>query len=297
MEFQKYQHIERLGIDEVEGILNGKVYVFSKIDGTNCSVWLADSGSIKVASRNRVLTLDFDNAGSCAYVLANDKYKNYLEKHPNHRLFGEWLVPHTIRCYEDTAWNKLYIFDVIEYDDEGNHRYLSYEEYVPLLEEFNIEYIPVTAILENPTEEEAREYKDKCMYLVKDGGCPEGCVLKNYNYKNKYGRTIWAKVVRKQMQLSHKLHKPIETGSIEESIVNELCTAEFIDKEYAKIVNENDGSWNSKMIPKFLGCVWHTFVVEEIWNIIRKYKTPKIDFKLLNRFIVEKIKEVKGELF
>ena len=37
-EFVKYQHVERLGTDETEGILDGIVYVFYKIDGTNGSV-------------------------------------------------------------------------------------------------------------------------------------------------------------------------------------------------------------------------------------------------------------------
>lgn len=40
MEFKKYQHVERFGTDETEGINIGKCYVFPKIDGTNSSVWL-----------------------------------------------------------------------------------------------------------------------------------------------------------------------------------------------------------------------------------------------------------------
>lgn len=35
MEFKKYQHVEKLSTSEVEGILNGTVYLFYKIDGTN----------------------------------------------------------------------------------------------------------------------------------------------------------------------------------------------------------------------------------------------------------------------
>jgi len=34
MEFRKYQHIERFGTDEVDGIEFGKCYIFYKIDGT-----------------------------------------------------------------------------------------------------------------------------------------------------------------------------------------------------------------------------------------------------------------------
>jgi hypothetical protein len=38
MSFKKYQHIERYGTDEVEGIDAGLCYVFYKIDGTNSSI-------------------------------------------------------------------------------------------------------------------------------------------------------------------------------------------------------------------------------------------------------------------
>ena len=60
--FKKYQHIERLGTDETEGILDGLVYVFPKIDGTNGSIWweptcmsktTKNHGCIRFGSRNR----------------------------------------------------------------------------------------------------------------------------------------------------------------------------------------------------------------------------------------------------
>lgn len=63
MEFKKYQHLERFGNDEVEGIELGKLYIFPKLDGTNAQVWLDDEGNIKAGSRNRELTLEKDNAG------------------------------------------------------------------------------------------------------------------------------------------------------------------------------------------------------------------------------------------
>ena len=34
MNFTKYQHVERLGTTETDGILDGDVLVFPKIDGT-----------------------------------------------------------------------------------------------------------------------------------------------------------------------------------------------------------------------------------------------------------------------
>lgn len=296
MEFTKYQHIERLGTDATDGILDGKVYIFSKLDGTCCGIFKDADGQVRVNSRNRLLGIGNDNHGCCAYVLGNYKYSQYLEKHPNHYLYAEWLVPHTVKCYEDDAWNKLYIFDVVEYDENGNKRYLSYEEYAPLLQEFDIEFIPVTAIKENPTIEEVTALQGDGKFLVKDGGTAEGIVIKRYDFVNKYGHTIWAKVVQKQVQLTHHLHKTITTDSIEQAIIDDLCTSMFVEKEFEKFKEEN-GGWNSKLIPKFLGIIWHTFIVEECWNIIRKYKSPKIDFKLLNKLFIEKVKEIKNNLF
>lgn len=42
METRFYQHIERFNSDEAEGILNGKVYIFTKLDGTNIGIHLED---------------------------------------------------------------------------------------------------------------------------------------------------------------------------------------------------------------------------------------------------------------
>ena len=46
MEFKKYQHVERFGNIEVEGIELGKCYIFPKIDGTNASIWINEKGII-----------------------------------------------------------------------------------------------------------------------------------------------------------------------------------------------------------------------------------------------------------
>ena len=82
MEFQKYQHIERFGTDEVDGIELGECYVFPKIDGTNSSVWLED-GQIKAGSRNRELTLENDNAGFYNSVINDERIKGFLAEYPH----------------------------------------------------------------------------------------------------------------------------------------------------------------------------------------------------------------------
>ena len=67
MSFKKYQHLEKLGREEVEGINIGECYIFPKLDGTNASLWY-ENGTLYCGSRNRILTIDNDNAGFCNYI-------------------------------------------------------------------------------------------------------------------------------------------------------------------------------------------------------------------------------------
>lgn len=301
MEFVKYQHIERFGTDEVEGIELGKVYIFPKLDGTNSSVWLDNEGNLKAGSRNRELTLDKDNGGFYAYALSQPNIKAYLEKHPTHRLYGEFLIPHTLRTYRNDAWRKLYIFDVCIDKEDGGVEYIPYEIYQPLLEEFSIDYIPPLAILKNGNYEMFLKALEKNVFLIEDGkGVGEGIVIKNYNFYNKYGRQTWAKIVTNEFKERH--HKAMgapvikSTKMIEERIVEDFCTEAFIEKEYAKIVNDNNG-WTSKYIPQLLGRVFSELIKEEMWNIVKTYKNPTINFKTLNTLVINKIKTVKKDMF
>ena len=150
MEFKKYQHIERLGTSEVTGLTKGMCYIFPKIDGTNAQVYLDDNNKICAGSRNRVLNIENDNAGFCKIITQDENIKAFFEKYPQYRLYGEWLVPHTIKTYNNNAWRKFYVFDVMDI----NNNYLSYDDYLPMLQEFNIDYIPIITMIENPTSEQ-----------------------------------------------------------------------------------------------------------------------------------------------
>jgi hypothetical protein len=78
--------------------------------------------------------------------------------------------------------------------------------------------------------------------------------------------------------------------------VDQYVTLAEVEKTYAKIRTEREG-WSSKCIPQLLSTVYHDLVVENIWDALKKFKQPKIDFKVLNRFCVIKVKELKKELF
>lgn len=294
--FIKYPHIERLGSDEVEGIFDGACYLFPKIDGTNSSVWL-ENEEIKAGSRNRELSLDNDNQGFYAHVLDGTetaKLQDFFAENPNLTLYMEWLVPHTLKTYRKDAWNRFYIFDV--YDRQAA-QFISYENYAPLLDDFGLTYIPPLVVFQSPpTAEAIMPWLDKNTYLIADGqGVGEGIVIKRYGFVNKYGRTTWAKVVRNEFKEQNHMAfgvPTVETKNLEYEIVREFLTRPMVEK-----VKANLEPWQSNKIPQLLGTVWHDFVTEELWSILKKHKNPTLDFKALNRYVIERIKELMPEVF
>lgn len=296
MKFKKYMHVERFGTVEVEGIEAGNCYIFPKIDGTNASVWLDDDGFLCAGSRRRQLSLDQDNAGFLAAMLKNDRIIAYLEEHPEHRLFGEWLVPHSIKTYLDNKWNEFYIFDVMI----GEEEYIPYNIYQPLLEEFGLEYIPPQKIIKNPTLETLKRELQNNDYLMPTGQVGEGIVIKNYDFYNQFGRQVWAKMVTSDFKEKHRKEMGVpsvnNTYTIEERIVDEFLTEAMVDKVYAKIVNEK-GGWRSQYIPQLLNTVYYDLVTEEIWNFVKKLKVDKLSFKRLQNLTFARVKEYRNDIF
>lgn len=288
MDFNKYQHVERLGTKNVEGIEQGRVWVFPKIDGSNGCVWLGDDGTVHVGGRNRELSADDSNQGFYQAVTGDQRIAAYLAKHPTHIIYGEWLIPHTLKSYVDTAWRKFYIFDV-----KDNDEYLPYETYKPLLEEFGLEYIPLIESFEDPGMEDFVSCLEKNTYLT-SYGVGEGVVIKNYGYHNPYGRQTWAKIIASEFAEKRGTQKnnPLST---EQRIVDDFVTAAFINKEFAKLTEEVE--WSPRLAPRLFSTVFHVLIEEEMYNIVKRYKQPTINFRTLNYLITEKIKEVLADHF
>lgn len=284
-------HIERLGTPEVEGILDGEVYVFPKLDGSNGQVWM-ENGEIKCGSRNRVLSLENDNQGFCAYVMKHEGMKRFFKAYPHITLYGEWLVPHSLRTYEERAWGEFYVFDV-----HGRTMLIDYGSYIDTLDFCDIKYIPCIAVITNPTLYDINECVNLNTFLIKpNSGIGEGVVIKNYNFVNKYGRTTWAKVVTEEFkQKNREVFPKKEKEGVEQKIISKYVTSSLVEKEYSKICNEQE--WNSKLIPKLLGVVYYSLVKEESYNFIKEFKNPTINFKTLLTLTNERVKELKPEIF
>lgn len=298
MEYKKYQHIEKLGSSEVEGILNGEVHLSYKIDGTNGCIYL-DNSVIKFGSRNRELSLDNDNCKFMSSMLKDEKYLSaiyiYLKRHSEYIIYGEWLIPVNIKRYKKEAWNKFYVFDVF---DTVSKQYLRYDEYTPELKKLNILFIPEIVVLHNPTIEEISSCLDKTGEFLLDNGIGEGIVIKNYEYKNQYGRTTWAKLLtedflskKAKCRKDNSFNK--DNTPIEYKIVSLYLTPEHIMKEKQKMI-EKYGSWESKMIFEFLNRCFIEFYKDNWEIILKKLHFPTINFNTLKKLCDMKAKEVVG---
>jgi hypothetical protein len=293
MSFDKYIHLERYGTDAVDGLDVGTCYIFPKLDGTNASIWL-DGGEMQCGSRNRHLTKEADNAGFMNWITTQEKYIKLCKENPDLRFYGEWLVPHSIKSYREDAWRTFYIFDVVK-----DGKFVHYDEYSVLLDKYGVEYIPCILKVTNPSYDILVKTTQENKYLLEENsGFGEGVVIKRYDYQNKFGNTVWAKLITntfKEKHIKEMGANVVSLKMIEEEIADKYITKHLVDKVYDKI--SVSSGFSQRSIPALLGMVYHDLITEELWQIIKEFNYPKIDFKTLNHCVINKVKLIRTDIF
>jgi len=300
-EFHKYMEVERIEKEDCEGILEGECHIFPKLDGTNASIWW-DDYVVKGGSRARDLSaldakdnFDFRDGYLTKHY---DKYKFFFVNHPHYHLFGEYLVTHSVKTYREEALNKFYVFEVF---DVPRQQFLPYDEYWALLDTYGIDYIPLAKSINKPSLKQLQCIRDANTYLIQDDkGLGEGIVIKRYGWKNKFNRYCHAKMVRNEFKemnsrAFYKSGVSPGTSRVEETIVTKYVTLGRVNKVIENM--KSTAAWSQKRIPELLQRVFNDFVTEEIWEIVKKFKCPTVDFKLLRVKTVAEIKRLKPELF
>lgn len=290
LKFERYQSLKKYLAPETDGIDLGTTYVFPKLDGTAAQVYRGENG-LEFTSRNRVLTEEEDNADFYKLFKNDTRLIEFFEDHPDTRLYGEFLVKHTFKDYTDDAWGKFYIYDVVKED-----RYTVYEDYANLLDEYGLDYIPVLAKVQNGEFETFLHLMNNHnTYLVKDGcGVGEGIVLKNYQYVNKFGNIVWAKMITNEFKNQHrKAMGPLEYNlePIEFKIANKYVTDALVEKEFHKIILDQ-GEWSNKLMPRLLETVFYCLITEEFYTAIKKEKVRQVDIMKLQKHAYRRVKEV-----
>ena len=277
MSYRSYTHVLRIDKDEVAGILNGDVVVMPKLDGTNASLFVKD-GVIYAGSRHRQLQEGKDNADFRKSLIEKGEelfpqVLNYLSEHPNHIVYGEWLgapgnsFPGHIKSYLNQGF---FVFDVYDLDTES---YIPYDIYSSAFDDYD-KLIPVIGKFHNPTREEIEKCLDNTDYNLAPGSKGEGIVIKNYDFRDKWGNIQIAKIVRDEY-LQEKSTKKVVAGNNEEAFVNKFCTDAFMSKCQAKvmtILGMEEWENNKKTIGMFLNLCLNDLMEEEFWGFFRKKK-------------------------
>lgn len=332
IKYRRYEHVERLGNRHVEGIDVGECYIFPKIDGTNGVIWMDDTGVIHTGSRNRKIAGELDdeysdNAGFHKWVTDNREiFHRFIDLWDNSPviMYGEWLVPHTIKGYRDDAWRHFYLFDVFHC---ASGRFVHYDDYSDVANGSGVKLIEPQAIITNPTGEQLQKQVLANTYLLNDGaGLGEGIVIKNYGWSNMDDKQPWAKVVRNEFKEENRREFGVNsfdgTRQYELEFADKYVTQVLVDKVIGKIrlsvmsVDEKERledmiPWASteeffrgvvenhraEFIPRLLNTVYHDLVEEEIWNFLKETKDPTIDFKKLRQFSYQFTKKHAKDIF
>ena len=288
MQFRKYEKIYRLGKDETIGILKGTVNITEKLDGANVSVWLGDGGEIRVGSRNNDLTANGNEFnGAVHYVNAHPGIKDFFKHHPSSRLYGEWLVRHTL-AYNETAYKKFYIFDILRPDG----LYIPQEAVQLKCKEFGLDSVPDLGTFENPTLQELTRLVEgqKSVY----GEKREGIVIRNPEFINQFGDKCNAKLVSEGFMEDNGIvfggNNKYSEAYWEQYISNKYIDVARVKKVMNKVQPEINEKLDMKHIPRIIGTVYHDLITEEAWDIANKAK--KIDYDTLKRICSKKVKQV-----
>lgn len=287
-DYKTYPKIHRLGKEETDGLLDYEVVVQEKVDGANISIFQLD-GKLRCGTRTRMLPEDESFNGFQEAVQSNLNLAMYFSRNPNHILYGEWLVKHTI-TYPDEAYRKIYLFDIY---DKVNDVWLPQEDVKAEAEFLGLEY-PHVFMVGKVTEEQVNEFVGKS--AIAPAG--EGVVLKFANFVNKFGDHAYAKVVHQNFKESNAIvfggnNKHSETYW-EMYVVNKYCTVGRVKKIMQKIQSETEHRLDLEDIPRVTGSCYHDMITEEIWEIVKK--VPMLDFRQLKRLSTKKFVQIYKDI-
>ena len=291
--YRSYTHVEAL--NKYPDYLLGDIYITPKLDGTNaCVYW--ENGEVKAGSRKRAINIDSDNAGFALWVQTskNDEAIALREFFTNSGrtnwiIYGEFGVGSvaTIKRYIPGTASQMWIFDVYDIQEQ---KFVSRNDWAPVLTQWDLNewIIPIIGALHNPTMNDVVAYLDRNHFrLADDDPEPgEGIVIRNEDYRDKFGKYIITKIVRAEFRAGKSVNKSAPKklpDNLEAAIVNEYIVESDILKTKAKIAldcgtPEFDLS-SGKQIGMLLNYVYRDLLVEEIPYIVTKrYKGCTINF-------------------
>lgn len=273
------------------------IIVQEKIDGANASFQYDSAEDCLIAfSHHQTLSADNDLRGFWGFTQALDKELVKEILGTELRLFGEWLVPHTV-VYPEECYNKFYCFDIF---DTKNGRYLPQEECHKLAEKLGLPYVPTFFEGEFTGWQPLQELIGK---TEMGGEYGEGIVVKDMT--NGY----YTKIVCERFRETHKGKRPKDPNRALKAkrprsdphcqLAATIITRARVEKLLHKLVDEGElpENWSSahikqisKLLPKrvYLDCVKEENDTVEQIECFGKY-AASISMELVKQIALEKM--------
>ena len=266
MDMKKYIDIERVKESYASTFEVGEPIVIQvKIDGSNASIaYDSKTNSLVAFSRRQALNEMNTLNGFWNYVQSLD-VKAFAEiLGDRYIIFGEWLVPHSVKYPED-MYKKFYMFDVWDRETE---QYLTQEDSLAIFDRLK-NYIPnYVHTLYNghfiPWEHTIAFLKEN---IYGEAPCMEGIVIKRQDklWSKSSRLPYYVKVVNEKFSEVHS-SKPktvdpekLAAREAEQAAVAEVVTKRRIEKMLQKFEEDNliPSDWGgesmkqiSKLLPK-----------------------------------------------
>lgn len=282
-EVEKYQHVERFGSSNVEGLLDKNCVVQEKLDGANLTV--ANEAGLIVATRNSCIHHDgaplTGFRGAVEYVLAHEGILDFITDHPELVLRGEWLIKNRID-YGPMNMFKYYVFDVQLRD--GN--YIPWEDYSSLLAEYDILMVPHLGFADSMDEVIAFAGGESAI----GGDRKEGVVVKRYDFANKYGQIVWGKFVNEEYHQTPRIRTE--------------CNHEAAFADYAvsvalvnKVMDKLEGDISIRRLGEIIGRSWDDVVHEELAEFVLHNKIKNFNFFTARKEVTNLVRQIAMDRF
>lgn len=266
MEIKKYIDIERVKESYASTFEIGEpIVIQTKIDGSNASIaYDSKTNSLVAFSRRQALNEMNTLNGFWNYVQSLD-IKTFAEVlGDRYIIFGEWLVPHSVKYPED-MYKKFYMFDVWDRETE---QYLTQEDSLAIFDRLKY-YIPnyVQTLYNGPfiSWEHTLAFLKENIYG--EAPCMEGIVIKRQDklWSKSSRLPYYVKVVNEKFSEVHsskpKIIDPekLAAREAEQAVVEEVVTKRRIQKMLQKFEEDNliPSDWGgesmkqiSKLLPK-----------------------------------------------
>ena len=297
MEQKKFTDVVRLGHKSTAEVLNvgDNIIIQEKLDGANASFSL-ENGELYSFSRRLLLDARNTLGGFYEFVLLNFESKKELLSE-DYIYFGEWLNPHKVK-YEGYQ-KQFFLFDIWS---KSERKYLDFDVVELEAVKLGLNLIPVFYKGTYESYQQLEQFIGKTLLNGKlgDKEMGEGIVVKNVDFRDRFGNQMFVKLVVDDFREVQKQKKPkdptLYKSAPEFLLAESIVTKARVEKIIFKLRDE--GLIDNEIEQKDVGIIFKECNIRTYEDIIKEESdsiTPELDIEVLRKHISSLAKKFARE--